>query len=58
MEALAELIGKLPWFAWVAIVAILGGTATSIVTARMRHTERMAMIDAGLDPDSGRDKGD
>lgn len=52
MEAFADLIGKLPWYAWVAIVAITGGTVTSIVTARLRHTEKMAMIEAGLDPSS------
>ncbi len=34
-----------PWFAWVAIFAILGGTATSITKLMVNHRERMAQIE-------------
>jgi hypothetical protein len=48
----------IPWFAWIPIVAIVGGvTSSTIITvARMtyRHRERMAMIQMGMHPDAGR----
>lgn len=52
MEALANVLDKLPWFAWVAITAIVGGSVSSIFAARFRHAERMAMIAQGIDPSS------
>jgi hypothetical protein len=41
----------IPWFAWVAIVAIVGGCATSVAKVIATHRERMAKIDHGIDPD-------
>jgi hypothetical protein len=51
-----ELFYAIPWFAWIAIVAIVGGVISNTVTAvaRMtyRHRERMAMIQMGMHPDA------
>lgn len=46
------IIQALPWFAWVAIIAIVGGCITSITRMCMRHRERMAMITQGMHPDN------
>jgi len=43
---------SIPWFAWIPIVAILGGTVVKLVKMSHRHAERMAMIRAGMRPDS------
>jgi hypothetical protein len=45
------MIATLPWFAWIAIVAIVGGTVSSLVKTWILHRERMAMIERGLHPD-------
>jgi hypothetical protein len=55
MEALSNLIAGMPWFGWVAIVAIVMGVTYSIVLASMRHTERMEQIRQGMDPGPERD---
>jgi len=50
-----SLLHSIPWFAWIPIVAIVGGitsgTITKLVELRHRHTERMTMIRAGMHPD-------
>ena len=52
MDAVKELVQSMPWYGWVAIVAILGGTVKGVVASSLRHQERMAMIKQGVDPDS------
>lgn len=47
-----KLLGPIPWFAWIAIVAILGSTAREVLAQLHRHQERMAMIQNGLHPDA------
>lgn len=47
-----ELLASLPWFAWIAIVAIISGSITTIFTTWFKHRERMAMIQQGMNPDS------
>jgi hypothetical protein len=51
-----ELFYAIPWFAWIAIVAIVGGaisnTVTSVARMTYRHRERMAMIQMGMHPDA------
>jgi hypothetical protein len=46
----------IPWFAWIPIIAIVGGvisnTVTSVAKMTYRHRERMAMIQMGMHPDS------
>lgn len=44
-------INAIPWFAWVAIIAIVTGAASSIVAMLIKHRERMAMIERGMNPD-------
>lgn len=41
----------LPWFAWFALAAIIGGSLSGIVKMLVVHRERMAMIRCGMDPD-------
>ena len=50
MEILIDVLGSLPWFAWIAIVAIMGGTAQSITKAIHHHRQRMELIQQGMDP--------
>jgi hypothetical protein len=52
MESDLAIIGALPWFAWVAIFGIVGGTMTTIFKMGMVHRERMAMIRMGINPDA------
>jgi hypothetical protein len=46
------MIAALPWFAWVAIAGIVGGTITTLYRMAIVHAERMAMIRMGVHPDS------
>ena len=52
MEFLKELMEIFPWYAWVALIAIVGGTIRSLFVAALRHQQKMAMINKGLDPKS------
>ena len=52
VEVARSLLNALPWFAWVALAAIVCGGATSMVQAIATHRERMAMIRCGMDPDA------
>ncbi len=45
-----DFLRAIPWYAWVAIVAILAGAFQSTVKAIHRHEEKMAMIKQGMDP--------
>jgi hypothetical protein len=47
----ARAMSILPWFAWIAIAAILSGTITNIINALIKHRERLAMIQMGMHPD-------
>ena len=42
----------LPWFAWVAMLAIASGAVSGIARMLIVHRERMAMIHRGMDPDA------
>jgi hypothetical protein len=50
MDGLREVLGTLPWFAWIAIVAIAGGAVREVMKLSHRHRERMEMIQQGMDP--------
>lgn len=56
MEQLRDVLTAIPWYAWVAIVAIIGGTVSGIVKVVLRHQERMERIRRGMDPGAGCDK--
>lgn len=51
----ADLISVLqswPWFAWVAIVAILSGFFSGAIKMWLTHRERIEMIRQGINPDA------
>jgi hypothetical protein len=52
MSAAVSFLQAIPWFAWIPIVAIIGGIVTKVISMQHCHTERMAMIQAGMDPDA------
>ncbi len=45
-------LSSMPWFAWVAIVAIVMGGLNGLLSSIHRHRERMAMIRQGMHPDA------
>ena len=45
-----DILTSIPWYGWVAIVAIVCSALVKIVTNIHRHEERMAMIEKGQDP--------
>ncbi|MCA9319602.1 MAG: hypothetical protein KDB53_02645 [Planctomycetes bacterium] len=50
MDRFLDYIYAIPWYAIVAIIAIVGGITSSIVRSKHRHAERMEMIKRGQDP--------
>ena len=55
MESANALLGSLPWFAWIAIVAIIAESVRKTICLSHRHRERMAMIQMGMNPDAPSD---
>jgi uncharacterized membrane protein (DUF106 family) len=52
MKEFWELCDSIPWYGWVAIVAIIGGCAVAIVENIISHRERMEKIRKGIDESS------
>jgi hypothetical protein len=52
MSPVLQILDSIPWFGWIAIVAIVSGTVSGAFSSWMRHRERMAMIQQGMNPDS------
>jgi hypothetical protein len=52
MSSTVSILSAFPWYAWIPIAAIIGGSAVAIVKALTTHQERMAMIRQGIHPDS------
>jgi hypothetical protein len=52
METAVPILATLPWFAWIAIVAIVSGSVCGTLKTLIIHRERMAMIRHGIHPDS------
>jgi hypothetical protein len=52
-------LAAIPWFAWIPIIAIVGGVVTATINSVVRltyeHRERMAMIERGMHPDAAHD---
>jgi len=46
-----QILESIPWYGWVAIIAIVSGCAVQITRRAHEHEERMAKIERGLDPD-------
>ncbi len=50
-----DLVSSMPWFGWIAIVAIISGTVKQVICTSHRHLERIAMIRMGMNPDAPTD---
>ena len=50
----AQFLMGIPWFGWVAIVAIVCGSVTKIIAQSQGHFERMKMIRQGMHPDGAK----
>ena len=46
-----NLLSGIPWFAWIAIVAIVSSSIGGIAKMRYKHLERIEMIRQGMNPD-------
>jgi hypothetical protein len=47
MDTLKEVVSSLPWFAWVAIIALILSMIKSVIAMTHAHTERMEKIKHG-----------
>jgi hypothetical protein len=56
MTSVVTILNALPWFAWIAIVAIMCGTIDDLLKRSIKHRERMAMIRQGINPDAPTEK--
>jgi hypothetical protein len=56
MQPFVSILSSIPWFAWIAIVAIVCSTIQCLAKTSMRHKERIAMIRMGMHPDLGVEK--
>jgi hypothetical protein len=52
MSNVQTVFDAMPWYAWIAIVAIVSGTISGIVKMLVTHKERMTMIQHGMHPDA------
>ncbi|MBK8267613.1 MAG: hypothetical protein IPK83_04635 [Planctomycetes bacterium] len=50
MANLANILAAFPWWAWIAVIAILGGLIRQVISMNHKHRERMEMIRQGMDP--------
>lgn len=51
-ESIVNILSALPWFAWIAVAAIVGSTISTVCAMVIKHRERMAMIHQGVHPDA------
>ncbi|WP_165235149.1 hypothetical protein [Aquisphaera insulae] len=47
----SQFLNGMPWFAWIAIVAIVCNCINQIVAQSQKHFERIEMIRHGMNPD-------
>ena len=52
MPNVVAILNTLPWFAWIAIVAIVCETIRSVAKLIFKHHERVEMIRHGMNPDA------
>ena len=52
MEPMIELLNRIPWFGWIAIISVTSGTVIQLMRLSHRHEERMEMIRQGRDPEA------
>lgn len=53
-----SLVEAIPWYAWIAIVAIVGGIIVQIVSMQHKHAERMEMLRQGIAPPPEKEEGE
>jgi len=53
MDSLRDVLTAIPWWAWIAIIVLVGGLIRQIVSMSHKHKERMEMIRQGIDPRDG-----
>ncbi len=51
-EEVIRWLDGMPWFGWIAIVAIVCGCFTGTINNFLSHRQRMAMIQQGMHPDT------
>jgi uncharacterized membrane protein HdeD (DUF308 family) len=49
-EGFWNFLSHIPWYAWIAIVVLVGGIIRQVVSMSHKHQERMEMIRQGIDP--------
>ena len=49
-DAFFKFLSGIPWFAWIAIIVLVGGIIRQLVVTSHKHQERMEMIRHGIDP--------
>lgn len=52
MGGIASIIGSIPWFGWIAIIAIVSSAISQCLRWHYQHVERMEMIRQGMNPDA------
>ena len=55
MQQTMSILSSMPWYARIAIVAIICGTVSKVIAMSHRHRERMMMIQVGMRPDESAD---
>ena len=56
-SGLAVTASTIPWFAWIALVAIVCGCLSGLVKMYYDHQERLEMIRQGMHPDARESSG-
>ena len=56
MSEFASILHAIPWFGWIAIVAIICGSVSGIIISWQTHRERLEMIRQGMHPDDAHAK--
>lgn len=47
---MVQVAEAIPWYAWIAIIGIVGGIVVQVVSMQHRHAERMEMLRQGIAP--------
>ncbi len=50
LASVEGVLNAFPWWAWIAIVAVVGETVRQVVKMNHKHRERIEMIRQGMDP--------
>ncbi|GAC1464630.1 MAG: hypothetical protein NVSMB9_03480 [Isosphaeraceae bacterium] len=53
-NSVSGFLSGMPWFAWVAIVAIISSGLGALAKLRYRHLERIGMVRQGIHPDGAK----